>query len=120
MFHVEIDVPRNVLLLSFTEIFDCREGEQLCAQLRGKIALLNPGFRVINDLSRLDCMEFEAHRSIDEVMEICNRYGVAKVIRVIARENHDIGFTIMSRFHYSPNVVIHTCYSLEEAEQFLT
>jgi len=120
MFQLEVDVPRNILRLSFIECFDARQGERLCEEISLKILQLKPGFKIVNDLTRLEHMEFEAHRHIDEVMDICNRYGVEKVVRVITRENHDIGFGIMSMFHYSPAVSIHTCYSLEEAERFLT
>ena len=46
--------------------------------------------------------------------------GLESVIRVLPAEaRNDIGFAIMSRFHYGPDVRIVMCDNLEEARSHL-
>ena len=53
---------------------------------------------------------------IGQIMELCTQKGLESVIRVLPAETrNDIGFAIMSQFHYGPHVRIVTCDSLEEA-----
>lgn len=52
-----------------------------------------------------------------EGMELLGRHGVSKVARVIPDPGRDIGFNILSIFHYSRSVKIHTCPTREEADQ---
>ena len=53
-------------------------------------------------------------------MELCTQKGLESVIRVLPAEaRNDIGFAIMSHFHYGPDVRIVTCDNLEEARSHL-
>ena len=109
MYRIEVNSVDNTLEIHLRESFDPDQGRDLHE--------LRPGFKLLTDLSQLRGMDIAAHKSIDEVMELCNRHEVSKVVRVIAKETRDIGFNIMSLFHYSHRVIIHTCDSLEEAKQ---
>jgi hypothetical protein len=64
-------------------------------------------------------MDINAKQSIEKIMELLNKSGVSKVIRVIPDPKKDIGFNIMSLFHYSAGVAIHTYKSYREAEKHL-
>lgn len=119
MFSIEIDEKRNTLELHFKGHFDSKEGRQLYAKLFQIRRRLKPGFKLLTDLSQLEFMDIEAHKSIDDIMELCNKCGVSRIIRVITRSTSDIGFNIMSLFHYSHTVIIHTCDSLQEAKHVL-
>jgi hypothetical protein len=52
-------------------------------------------------------------------MDACNRAGVQKVVRIIPEPEKDIGFGIMSLFHYRRGVQIVTCESADEAAAIL-
>ena len=53
-------------------------------------------------------------------MELGTQKGLESVIRVLPAEaRNDIGFAIMSQFHYGPDVRIVTCDNLEEARSRL-
>ena len=119
MYKIETDVQRNTLEIHFHGSFCTDEGKELVADLSRKINELKPGFKLLTDLSQLRDMDIEAHKSIDEIMELCNYHEVSKIVRVIAKDTRDIGFNIMSLFHYSHRVIIHTCESLEKAKQEL-
>lgn len=116
MYNIEIDIPSNILIMHLKGNFDNRQGQLLYEELREKIKPLKREFQLFTDLSQLEQMSFDAHESIDDIMDLCNDYGVAKVVRLITNENSDIGFNIMSLFHFSHSVIIHTCKTLEEAE----
>ena len=117
MYRVEVNTQNNTLEIHFTEYFDEEQGEKLISQLSARLCNLKPGFKLLTDLSQLRHMDLEAHSSIDSIMELCNKHGVSKVVRVITRNTSDIGFNITSLFHYSHRVIIHTCESLSEAQK---
>ncbi len=119
MYRIDIDVDKNTLGIHLLEFFNSDEGKEMVCDLASKIKVLKPGFRLLTDLSKLRNMDFDAHNSIDAIMELCNNHEVSKVVRVIAKDTRDIGFNIMALFHYSHTVIIHTCDSLEAAKQEL-
>jgi hypothetical protein len=77
-------------------------------------------FRVLADLSALTSMAVACAPSIERVMDLCQKHGVAEVIRIIPDPSRDIGMQIMSLFHYSSGVRIFTCASKEEAFNLLS
>ena len=78
-----------------------------------------PGFRLLADLSGLQSMDLACAPFIAKVMDRCNERGVKKVIRIIPDPRKDIGFSIMSVFHYDRHVRILTFDNLAEAEEAL-
>jgi hypothetical protein len=60
-------------------------------------------------------MDTECLTYIRSSMDILNKKGVAMVVRVIPDPQKDIGFNILSLFHYRHDVQIVTCGTLEEA-----
>lgn len=119
MIQIEHDSKNNLLLLIFKDVIDIEQGEKLYADLRDIVPKLYKGFRLITDLSELDSMHLDIHSILEQVMDLCNEHGVSKIIRIIPDISKDIGFNIMSLFHYSHDVVIHTYKSFEEARKSL-
>ncbi len=117
MYRIEINAVANTLEIHLRGCFDLEQGRELYGELCRRICELSPGFKLLTDLSRLKTMDIDAHDSIDQIMDLCNKHKVSKVVRVITKDTLDIGFNIMSLFHYSHSVVIHTCNSLEEAKK---
>ncbi|MFH1093837.1 MAG: hypothetical protein V1739_06765 [Candidatus Omnitrophota bacterium] len=117
MYRIKLNIVFNTLELHLQECFDTEQGRELFGELSMSIHELKPGFKLLTDLSELRKMDFDAHQSIDEIMELCNKHNVSKVVRVITKDSRDIGFNIMSLFHYSHRVIIHTCDSLEKAQK---
>ena len=57
---------------------------------------------------------------IGQIMESCAEKGVALVVRLLPAEpSKDIGFAIMSQFHYAPDIRIVTCATMEESTSYL-
>jgi hypothetical protein len=54
------------------------------------------------------------------MMDLCNKQGAARVVRVIPDPHKDIGLNILSLFHYGRKVRISTYQTLAEALQALS
>lgn len=96
---------------------EAREGEQ---QAPSALAQLEPGFRLLADLSDLSSMDLACAPFIEKVMDLCQKKGVVDVVRVIPDPTRDIGMQIMSRFHYGRAVRIVTCETMTEAMRILS
>lgn len=119
MFTVESDQAAKTLTISYAGIVT-QDETGLCAdEVRRALAMLEPGFRLIVDLTGLQSMEVACSPLIAEIMEICNAGGVAEVLRIIPDPTRDIGLQIMSFFHYGNDVYIRTCASAAEAKEML-
>ena len=91
----------NLLIVHYSDSVN-REETQKCIDLvRSLLPNLAPGFTVITDLGRLLHMDFECAGDLGVVMDLCNKAGVAKIRRAIPKPEVDIGWNIISRFHYN-------------------
>ena len=119
MYKVTHDSKRNIVVIKIGKDFNIKQAGDLHTQLEQILPRCKKGFKVLTDLSSLESMKQEAHRTIEKSMELLNQHGVLKVIRVIPDPAKDIGFNIMSLFHYSRDVKILTYQSIEEAQKHL-
>ncbi|MBU1086703.1 MAG: GGDEF domain-containing protein [Candidatus Omnitrophica bacterium] len=119
MFSIKFDSRNNLLTLEFHSNFDEQQGEILCSRLEKELGKSKHGFIVLSDLSKMDCFDDAASKYIQKMMKICNDHGVSKIFRVVPNKDKDIGFNIMSIFHYSKSVKIYTYESLEEARFYV-
>jgi len=88
-------------------------------QIREELILLleelPAGFTLLTDLSHLGSMDPACGAEIVKVMEMSEQKGISTVVRVIPDPQKDIGFNILSAFHYSRQVQVFTCTSMDEA-----
>ena len=88
--------------------------------VRKLVSEMQPGFRLLTDLSQLESMDRACIPYIEGNMDMFREKGVAEVVRVIPDPQKDIGLNILSVFHYTRDVRIVTCESLAEAEEMLS
>jgi hypothetical protein len=97
--------------------------EELKSAIENLVSLLRdvePGFRVLADLSALVSMPTTAAPYLGQIMEVCAGKGVALVVRLLPPDpSKDIGLAIISQFHYPPHIPIITCATMEEAMRVL-
>jgi hypothetical protein len=115
MFQVEADHSKKLLKISFSHHVAVEEAKSSVEKAKALLADMQPGFRLLTDLSGLESMEVACAAHIRRTMDWCNKKGVAQVVRVIPDPHKDIGLNIMSLFHYRHGIPIVTCESLEEA-----
>ena len=90
----------TLLIMHFSGTVD-RKQTRRCVELLGAlIGELKPGFTVITDLGRLEHMDLDCAEDVGRIMDLCNEARVAQVSRVIPNSEVDIGWNILSRFHY--------------------
>ena len=83
MLHVKADPPRNLLRIVFAKRVDAEETKQGVDEVRDQLAQLQPGFRLLTDLSGLESMDVHCAPHIKRTMDLCNGKGVGAVVRVI-------------------------------------
>jgi hypothetical protein len=119
MWSAAFDASRQLLEIGFSERVDLAQARDCATQIRALLKSAAPGFCLLNDLTDLQEMETACGPVIDGMMDALNERGISKVIRVIPEPAKDIGFGIMSLFHYARNVRVITCETLEEARVHL-
>jgi hypothetical protein len=117
---VETDPSRNLLAIRYGGHVGASDVERCLGDVQTALVSLQSGFRLLTDLADLDSMEFSCAPYIDKVMDLCNDKGVATVVRVIPDSKKDIGFAVMSCFHYGRDVHIITCETADEATAALS
>jgi hypothetical protein len=116
MFETELDRSQRLLKLTVSGHTTAEEAKACLEKLPSVLTDIQPGFRLFADLSRLLSMPTTAAPYIGQLMETCAGKGVQLVVRLLPAEpSKDIGFTIMSHFHYAPDIRVVTCATMEEA-----
>jgi hypothetical protein len=80
---------------------------------------MEPGFRVLTDLSKLKFMERSCVAYIGQIMDLFNAKGIGAVTRIVSDQKNGRAFTILAHFHYKPDVHIEVVESESEARQSL-
>jgi anti-anti-sigma regulatory factor len=119
MFRVEFDQTENGLVIAYAGNVNAEETHRCAREVEAALVSVQPGFRLLVDLTGLESMEVACSPVIASIMEICNTAGVAEVVRIIPDPTRDIGLQIISFFHYDKDVCIRTCASLAEAMEML-
>lgn len=119
MINFEVDELKRLLAIRYRGVVRAEETEKGLEQIRNGLAQLQPGFRLLADLSELESMDVACAPFIEKAMDMCNQKGVSMIVRVIPDPRRDIGMKIMSAFHYGGDVQIITCQTLPEADDVL-
>ncbi len=114
MLRLSHDEKRNIVTLAYEGNVDAREAEELYPKLLALIPKCPGGFKLLVDLSLLDKIEKEVLPVIKKIMDLFNQHGISEVVRIIPDPSKDIGFNILSIFHYDKDVKVLTCQSLEQ------
>jgi hypothetical protein len=90
------------------------------ADIKTLVAGLPAGFRLLVDLSGLEVMDPDCETELGRMMELIDQSGVGLVVRVIPEPDKDIGFNILTIFHYPHRPRIVTCETMAEAVRRLS
>ena len=111
---------KQLLLLSYIGQVRPSDLERSRDELKGLLAELDPGFRVLVDLTSLESINLDCAGVIGELMKLIDQGGVGMVVRVIPDPQKDIGMNILTIFHYRRLPQIVTCQKLVEAVEALS
>lgn len=115
MVEVTNDVPGKLVRIGFSGSVTLEQVRASEPRVETAVSGMQPGFRLLTDLSGLEFMDPACLSSIRNTMDLCNRRGVSRVVRVIPDPLKDIGLNILSLFHYRHNIPIVTFETLSEA-----
>ena len=119
MFDVQFDAARNILKLTYSGRVCVEEIHAGIDKLPSLLAGAKPEFRLLTDVTHLTEMDISCTEPIGLAMDVIKKAGVNFVVRVIPSPVQDIGFNILSIFHYGRSVRMTECTNLEEAETLL-
>jgi hypothetical protein len=119
MFQVEVDKSKNLLKIRYAQHVGPEDTKAVVEKVSTLLPDLQPGFRLLKDLSGLDVMDLACVPHIERMMDLCNKRDIEMVVRVIPDPHKDIGLNILSLFHYRRGIRIVTCETLEEAMRAL-
>jgi hypothetical protein len=119
MFETGFDKGQNLLRMTFCGHVTADEAKQGTDQLVDLLVKTESGFRLLTDLSGLEAMDADCVPYIRDSMDALNKKGVSMVVRIIPDPRKDLGFKILSLFHYRRDIQIVTCETLEEAMRAL-
>src|SRR6266516_3352784 len=120
MYAVELDRSKRLLVISATQRVTAEQAKLAAQRVRELVHDVVPGFRVLADFRWLESMDSAAARHIAEIMDVLAEKRVASVTRVIPDPHKDIGLTILSQFHYGPEIKIATFETLADALQSIS
>ena len=105
--------------MSFGQHVDSIEMKSCLEKVKNMLADINPGFRLLTDLTSLESMDADCSTDIGEMMSLCDAKGISAVLTVVPHPKKDIGFALMEPFHYGKHVDVMTYETLADAVQSL-
>jgi ABC-type transporter Mla MlaB component len=116
-FSVSTDVARNLLSVRLFGSIDPACMHACVDQFASQLPNLTKGFTILTDLSGLNSMDTHCVPELERMMDLGRKAGAGTVVRVIPNQAKDIGFSILSLFHYRNKVHVLTFQSLAEAQK---
>jgi anti-anti-sigma regulatory factor len=119
MILVTSNKEKEILLFSFIGRVRRKELADSHDSTLRLLSELSEGYRLITDLSAVEVIDPDCVHEISRTMQACDEKGVGLLVRVIPDPSKDIGFKILSAFHYAhaPHTV--TCETMVEAAKAL-
>src|SRR3989442_12337207 len=117
MFLAELDKPQRLLRLRYSEQVGPDEMGRCVMQIKSLMAGIEPGFRVLTDLTTLESMDAACAPHIAAIMDLLRDNGFVLAVRVVPDAHKDIGLNILSLFHYGQHFRTETYENLKDAIQ---
>jgi hypothetical protein len=115
MFLADLDRSGQWLSLHFSGRVDAIQMDACLERVRKLLEGVEPGLRSFTDLSGLELMDADCAPIIGAIMDHLGEKQVASIVRVVPDPQKDIGFSLMSKFHYDREVRQMTFESLADA-----
>ena len=90
--------------MSYSHHVEADEMRRCLGTVRDLLEKMHPGFQLLTDLSSLDSMEPECAPYIAEIMNLCSAKKIETAVSVVPDPKKDIGYQLLSLFHYDPQV----------------
>ena len=119
MLKAKYDQERNLITIDFEGKIDVVQAEEFYREVQKVVPKTEKGFKILTDFTLLDEIDTEVQELIKKTMDFFNEQGVSEIMRIVPTPEQDIGFNILSIFHYSKQVKFLTLSSRDEAYERL-
>lgn len=119
MYKLRVDEPNNRIYITITGILNFEEAQKAKQDIESSIMGIQPGFDVVNDISKLIRADEKAGTILKEIIIILIQKGVRRVVRVV-------GTSQMGLIQFANNSIQTEQYNLnyvptlEDAEALLS
>jgi ABC-type transporter Mla MlaB component len=118
-FEVSTNTTANLLRICLNGAIDAKCMKACVDEVARQLPTLHTNFKSFTDLSGIQSMDTDCVPEVERMMDLCRDKGVSTVVRLIPKHSKDVGFNILSFFHYPKKVHIVTCATAAEAERAL-
>jgi hypothetical protein len=119
MIQADLDRSERLLSVQYAGRVGAVEMNASLERLKELLKDVEPGLRVLADLSNLESMDASCAPIIGVLMDFLVEKKIASVVRVNPDPQKDIGFALMSHIHYGREVRTTTCDNLKKAQEHL-
>ena len=119
MFLATTNKKKKLLHISYIGRVDAEEIRHELKEIPALLEELPNGFTLVMDLERLDSMSLPSGQEIGKLMELCDKSGIEKVIRVIPDKKKDIGLQILYLMHYKHPPPVFVCERMKDVARLL-
>ena len=119
MIQTVLNRSEQLLSVHYSGHVDAAEMEACLHEVSKLLEDVEPGLRVLADLSGLESMDADCAPVLGAIMDLLVVKRIASVVRVVPDPQKDIGFGVISHFHYGREVHIMTVNNLDEAIKHL-
>ena len=119
VFEVEFNEAEQLLTLRYSQRVNAEQMKAGLEEIKKGMPQMKPGFRLLAELCDMEHMDPECAAYIGQVMELFDAHGIGAVVRVIPDPYKDIGFNLLTRFHYKSRVPVRTFENCKEARESL-
>lgn len=116
---VGVNASGTLVTVQFSGRITAADMESHGAELESLAGKITPGFTLLTDLSALEAMDPAGIPALSRIMDRLSSFGVGRIIRIIPNREKDIGFNVLSIFHYGAATPINICETLAEATSLL-
>lgn len=119
MYKLRVDEPNNRIYITITGILNFEEAQKAKQDIESSIMGIQPGFDVVNDISKLIRADEKAGTILKEIIVMLIQKGVKRVVRVV-------GTSQMGLIQFANNSIQTEQYNLnyvptlEDAEALLS
>jgi hypothetical protein len=115
MYSVEIDHDRRLIVITASGQVSKDDVKAVADEVREALKTMEHGLRALTDLRTMTSMDPACAPHIAEIMDALNAKHVISVTRIVPDAGKDIGFNILSRFHYPDKTQIRTFENMADA-----
>ena len=118
-FDIFVDTERNRLYITLNGFFNDEKARQAAEAVEEKIAQMQPGFTIVNDIRGFKPTTPAGAASIQKAQQKAVEIGVRHVVRVVTQEQYNVAQMQFKRKGRTAGLISSEAVSVDEADKIL-